>query len=435
MGGPNGWPGLERLREDPELLLRQLSISGQSTHVSWQRPSLNDRARICSLVKCGRGAPRSEEALEGDELKPRGFRRRSAPATHSTSTIAHGHFVSNRFRESVESASRPRYLSSPVDFSTLRKPHRESNIAYDNYLSVRMESGFLLTRRTGSSISTLWMSKRGAATLIVTPSGESMLIDSGMADPGNRDLGRIVEVVNNVAKLDHLDHALVTHWHSDHFGNHAALAAKIKIHHFWDRGIPDTLIEDPQFAEHVAPYRSASQNQSKTVKVGELLPLKSGATPLKVQVVTVSEDVIPNTGEPNPYAAEHKPQPVDTSDNAKSISLLLTFGPFKFVCCGDLTWNTEAKLMTPNNPLGHVDVFMATHHGLDISNNPVMVLALDPRVARVTCNGPIKGSGPVTLSTLKRVKSLQAMYQLHKNIKLADSIRRSGCSREYCQFR
>lgn len=260
----------------------------------------------------------------------------------------------------------------------------------------------------------------GAATLIVTPSGESMLVDSGMADVANRDLGRILDVIQNVAKLDHLDHALVTHWHSDHFGNHAALAAKIKILHFWDRGIPDTLKEDPAFAEHVGPYRAASQNQSKALKVGEFLPVKSGNTPLKVKVVTASGDVIPNTGEPNSFAAEHQPQDVDTSDNAKSISLLLTFGPFKFVCCGDLTWNTEAKLMTPNNPIGKVDLFMATHHGLDISNNPVMVLALDPLVC-VTCNGPVKGAGPKTLATLKRVKSLQAMYQLHQNIKLPEA--------------
>lgn len=260
----------------------------------------------------------------------------------------------------------------------------------------------------------------GAATLIVTPQGESMLVDSGMADIANRDLNRIVDVIQNVAKLKELDHALVTHWHADHFGNHAALAAKVKIRNFWDRGIPDTLVEDSAFAEHVAPYRAASQNQSKTVKVGELLPVKSGATPLTVKVVTASGDVIPNTGEPNPFASLHKPQADDPTDNAKSISLLLSFGPFKFVCCGDLTWNTEAKLMTPNNPLGTIDLFMATHHGLDISNNPVLVLALDPRVS-VTCNGPIKGAGPGTLATLRKVKSLEAMYQLHKNIKVADN--------------
>ena len=260
----------------------------------------------------------------------------------------------------------------------------------------------------------------GAATLIVTPSGESLLIDSGTFDPAGRDLSRIVDVIQNVAKLDHLDHALVTHWHSDHFGNHAPLASKLKIHNFWDRGIPDSLEEDAKFAEHVAPYRSASQNRSKTVHAGDLLQLKSGATPLKVQVITASGDVIPNTGEPNPFAAENQPQADDPTDNAKSVSLFLTFGRFKYVTCGDLTWNTEAKLMTPNNPLGKVDLIMATHHGLPVSNNPVMILALDPRVS-VTCNGPTKGAHATTIATLKRVKSLQAMYQLHRNVALSDS--------------
>lgn len=267
----------------------------------------------------------------------------------------------------------------------------------------------------------------GAATVIVTPEGESMLIDSGYPDNGGRDLNRILAVLKDVAKLDHLDHAVVSHWHLDHFGNHAALAAKFPVKNFWDRGIPDMLEEDPGFGDRVAPYRSASQNQSRAVKVGDLLPLKSGATPLKVQVVTASGDVLPNKGTPNPFAAEHKPQPEDKSDNARSISLLLSFGGFKFLCCGDLTWNTEAKLMTPNNPLGTIDLFMATHHGLNVSNNPVMVLALDPRVC-VSCNGPTKGADKETIETLRRVKSLQAMYQLHRNVRLKDSEQAPGAN-------
>ena len=75
--------------------------------------------------------------------------------------------------------------------------------------------------------------------------------------------------------------------------------------------------------------------------------------------------------------------------------------------------------MTPNNPLGQIDLFMATHHGLPVSNNPVMVLALDPKVS-VCCNGPTKGANPESIETLKRVKSLQAMYQLHRNVGLGE---------------
>ena len=58
-----------------------------------------------------------------------------------------------------------------------------------------------------------------------------------------------------------------------------------------------------------------------------------------------------------------------------------------------------------------------THHGLSSSNNPTLVLAIDPVVA-VMCNGPTKGGDPQTLATLRRVKSLAALYQLHRNVKL-----------------
>ena len=256
----------------------------------------------------------------------------------------------------------------------------------------------------------------GAATLIVTPAGESMLIDSGYPDYGGRDRDRIIHVVKEVAGLERLDHAVVSHWHLDHFGNHAALAAPLKIRMFWDRGIPDLLQEDPKFPERIAQYRAATQNQSRTIRAGDTLPLKSGATPLKVRAITASGDVIPNEGPANPFASRHQPQAEDTSDNARSISLLLELGKFRFLCCGDLTWNTEAKLMTPNNPIGQVDLFMATHHGLEVSNNPVLVLAIDPRVT-VFCNGPTKGGHPQVISTLREGKSLQAIYQLHRNTK------------------
>ena len=260
----------------------------------------------------------------------------------------------------------------------------------------------------------------GAATLLVTPANESLLIDSGYPDYGFRDRDRILDVIQNVAKLDRLDHAAVSHWHLDHYGNHAALADKIKIGSFWDRGIPESLSEDNKFGERIVLYRAASQNQSKTVKAGDTFTLESPTMPLHIKVVTASGEVIPNEGQPNPFALQHKAQADDPSDNAKSVSLLMTFGKFRFMTCGDLTWNTEAKLMTPNNPIGQIDLFMVTHHGLSVSNNPVLVLALDPRVA-VSCNGPTKGGAPETIATLKQVKSLQAMYQLHRNVKLSES--------------
>lgn len=257
----------------------------------------------------------------------------------------------------------------------------------------------------------------GAATLLVTPSGESMLIDSGYPDNQGRDRDRIIHVAKDVAGLSKIDHAAVSHWHRDHYGNHAALAAGFGIGTFWDRGIPDTLQEDNSFETRIAAYRAASQNRSKALQAGDSVPLKSGKTRLTVKVLTSGREVVPNDGPTNPYAGRHQQINIDKSDNAASLSLLFQFGDFRFLCCGDLTWNIEGKLVTPNNPIGTVDIFMVTHHGLPMSNNPALVLAVDPSVT-IMCNGPTKGGAESTLKTLHEIKSLQDMYQLHRNIKL-----------------
>src|SRR5437762_13071144 len=65
-------------------------------------------------------------------------------------------------------------------------------------------------------------SEGGGSTLIVTPSDESMLIDTG--NPGERDAGRIFKVASEAAGLKKIDHLLITHYHIDHFGGAGRLA-------------------------------------------------------------------------------------------------------------------------------------------------------------------------------------------------------------------
>jgi beta-lactamase superfamily II metal-dependent hydrolase len=80
----------------------------------------------------------------------------------------------------------------------------------------------------------------GAATLIVTPAGESVLIDAG--NPGGRDPQRIHKVATEVAGLKQIDHLVVTHLHRDHYGGVAELAALMPVGTLYENGI-DTAPE------------------------------------------------------------------------------------------------------------------------------------------------------------------------------------------------
>src|SRR6266699_3294357 len=76
----------------------------------------------------------------------------------------------------------------------------------------------------------------GNATLFVSPSGESLLIDTGNAGAAAvRDAGRIMDAIKD-AGLQQIDHLIITHWHGDHFGGLAELASKIPIKEFIDHG-------------------------------------------------------------------------------------------------------------------------------------------------------------------------------------------------------
>ena len=115
----------------------------------------------------------------------------------------------------------------------------------------------------------------GGGSLIVTPAGESILIDTGM--PGGRDPGRLHEAATKVAGVKQIDHLITTHFHIDHFGGAAELSQKMPIRNVWDNGIP---VRDPDgranstFLLRIKPYRNMKVGKRHLMKPGTLLPLK-----------------------------------------------------------------------------------------------------------------------------------------------------------------
>lgn len=261
----------------------------------------------------------------------------------------------------------------------------------------------------------------GAATLIVTPAGESVLIDAG--NPGGRDPQRIHKVATEVAKLKKIDHVVVTHLHADHFGGVAELAELMPLGTLYEGGI-DSAPEKERTNANVPKFKEAKVKKRVVVKPGQRLPVR-GVT-LTVHGVRGEFDNLTKAGTPARGARKNaacegtKQKDPDTSDNANSVVLSLQHKAFRFFVGGDLTWNMEEKLACPAIRIGEVDVFQSTHHGLDQSNNPVVVRALSPRVA-VFNNGPRKGAQPASFASVKEVPGIEAIYQVHKNLVNAES--------------
>src|SRR5204863_365103 len=80
-------------------------------------------------------------------------------------------------------------------------------------------------------------------------------------------------------------------------------------------------------------------------------------------------------GAPNALCAGYTPKDPDPTENARSVGMLITYGRFRMIDLGDLTWNKEHDLACPNNLVGTVDLYLTTHHGMNISGVPAVAHA------------------------------------------------------------
>jgi competence protein ComEC len=251
----------------------------------------------------------------------------------------------------------------------------------------------------------------GKATLYVSPSGESMLIDAGYTGNNHRDANRIVAAASS-AGLKRIDYLVVTHYHVDHASGVPQLAEKIPIGKFFDHG--ETFERSPAKMQAVfLPYIAVREKYPHaTLRPGDRVPVQG----LKVEVVAGAGDAIPKplagAGQPNPLCASYKPLKPDPGENAHSLGMIITFGKLRIADLGDLYWNQEHDLACPVNKLGVVDLYMTTHHGTATSGCPQIVHALHPKVA-IMNNGADKGGSIKALATIRSSPGFQDLWQLH----------------------
>jgi beta-lactamase superfamily II metal-dependent hydrolase len=208
----------------------------------------------------------------------------------------------------------------------------------------------------------------GQATLIVSPSGESMLVDTGWGAHNKRDAERVAAAAK-AAGVKKIDYLVITHYHADHVGGIGQLAEKLPIRNFVDHGanVEDTKQGRVLFNEYVE-FRAKGNHIE--VKPGDTIPIKG----IDVKIISAGGKVIdaplPGAGQTGAECAGFRMHDADLTENAQSVGMLITYGSFRMIDMGDLTWNKEKDLVCPLNRIGKVDLYLVSHHGMDMSGSP-----------------------------------------------------------------
>ncbi len=276
-------------------------------------------------------------------------------------------------------------------------------------LGALLFAGFLCAREKALEIYVVDV-EGGQATLFVTPAGQSLLIDTGWGYHAYRDADRIADAAKR-AHIKKIDYVLITHYHADHVGGVPQLVKKIPVGTFIDHG-PNR--ETTNSGNHLySEYQAAIAGLNHMIaKPGEHIPIKG----MDVEFVSADGNLIQQplagAGQPNPACEGVQQKATDPTENARSVGSVITFGSLRIVDLGDLTWQKELGLMCPNNKLGHADILIVSHHGMDLSNSPALVHGLKPRVA-IFDNGSKKGASPTAWDIVKSSPALEDIWQLH----------------------
>jgi len=251
----------------------------------------------------------------------------------------------------------------------------------------------------------------GQATLFVTPGGKSLLVDTGWPGNDGRDADRIVAAAKD-AGISKIDYVLITHYHDDHVGGAPQLAAKIPIGTFIDHGENREVGGNAQkLYEAYNALLASGKYKHVTARPDEVIAIGMA----RARVISADGSVLARSlsGNKEKNAACGDAAPADDqTENPRSLGVLVTFDQLKILDLGDLTADKEYRLMCPENRLGHVDIYIASHHGFDQSGSKALVDAIAPRVAIVD-NGAKKGGSPSALDIIKSSPGLEAMWQLH----------------------
>jgi competence protein ComEC len=240
----------------------------------------------------------------------------------------------------------------------------------------------------------------GQATVMKLPGGQVFIVDTG--NPGARDGDRIQAVLRDELSKTSVEYLLTTHYDGDHVGGATYLNQRTPVTNFLDhgdQGAPSSYLT------------MANAGTRRVIEAGDTLDVGG----VHFDFVSANGELIttalPGGGaNPNCSGVAMKNE---SDENENSVGFILRFGSFDFIDLGDLLWDWELRLACPTNLLGQVDLYLTTHHGLTRSGAPPLVRAVQP-LAAVMNNGPRKGGGGSSWTTLTQAPGAGEVWQLHQ---------------------
>ena len=250
----------------------------------------------------------------------------------------------------------------------------------------------------------------GQATLFLTPDGESVLVDTGWLGFKDRDADRIAAAAK-AAGIKQIDYLLITHFHLDHVGGVPALAARLPIKNFVDHG--ETVEHDANGQKLFDAYqKEVAKGKHIVVKPGDKLPIKGIDWTIVTAAGKTIDKPLKGAGKKNPACADFKKRDITDDENGQSTGSFIQFGKFTALDLGDLLWNKEADLMCPVTKVPEVDVYIVSHHGMNMSGSAALVHALHPKVA-IMDNGARKGGTAEAWDMVHSSPGIQDVWQSH----------------------
>jgi beta-lactamase superfamily II metal-dependent hydrolase len=267
----------------------------------------------------------------------------------------------------------------------------------------------------------------GQSTLVVAPSGESLLVDTGFPSDGKfssvpgdptkaRDAQRILTAMRD-AGVKQIDNLFLTHFHADHDGGVPELAELTTIRRFIDHGRPAADAEKGvpgTMAAFDAYSRARAHATHLEPDAGTRLPIQGvDAVVVSAAAKTIAK---PLSGAGAPNASCHVPQlpAQEPTENPRSNALRLRFGRFTFLDVGDLSGSPLYALFCPRDLIGPVDVYLLPHHGGVEAGDPAVFGATPPRVAVIN-NGAVKGGAPEMFAASHDAAPKMDAWQLHRS--------------------